>query len=733
MAKQETVITKNAETGPLAGTVVPEVKPGFNPGRALRNWAGYELRLWQRAFKSPAPYALLIGVLMLFSLAWQVPFSYTLDSANDLRLDQPFLKNLNATERTPEGQYFRWTKGEGTVDFPGVGKHAYRFEITAADSYKPGSPYVLYANETKIAEGKFEPGIKTYDFQIPPDAVPGKNGNLRLTLQAPGVIPSQLDPASTEKRELGFPFFSARVTPTGDGPTVPPFTQLGWLVGAVMLAYFLLARAGFAPWKAATAAAVLALLPAGVIASPGGRPWLTIFSDKITFAFGWALLLVVLADIPLRRIWQYGWERSWVLSIFGMTLALHLLGLLHPQAESNSSIVDLGFHLHRFEALWDRGAWWDKIQSAEWGGRFTYYPHLTYLLMGPFNLVIPDRRLLLLLWMTTFEASRVLLIFYLVKRVTGQGRAAVLAAFFMAALPVNTLSLAWGQVANLMGEWFILAALCLVAVKWDRLRRPHIFALLTLALMGSFLVHPGEVVVSGVVFLAIGVILWLRRESRQQATVMLGAFLLAVVLAVGSYHWMTIRDMVPQALDSLSNKVQGKPVAVTKPNEVIYPFYVGGSVGDSRLGMVKGVGVNTVGELITGGLKGFWTEARVYYAVFPLLFLPFGLAWLWWSSRKRQSQDAEARRRLFWIGLAWTGTAVVFALVGLLLNLYVRYSLFLLPVVALCAGIFLHRLWARLEYLGRGWAAGLVTFALGAWITLGTATLFLDRMIYYGH
>jgi len=745
LAKQEIAVNNRLITPSLDPVDKQKKSILYRAGFGLGRWARRETYLWGRAFNSPAPYTLLFGVLLLFTLAWQVPFSYTLDSANELKLDQPFLHNFNVDESTPDHLLFRWSKGEGTVDFPGVGKHAYRYEITAANAYMPNSPYVLYANETKIAEGIFEPGIKTYSFDIPADAVAGRNGNLRLTLHVAGVIPAQVNPASKDDRELGFPFFSARVTPIGDNPVVPPFTQLGWLVGATMLAYFIFARAGFAPWKAAGAAAVLALVPVGVVASPGARPWLTIFSQEIAFACGWALIFVVLADIPMQRVWRIGWERRWVLSIFSMTLALHLAGLLHPQTGTYvNKIVDIGFHLNRYATLWDRGLWWDKITSGEWGNRPTYYPELTYLLIGPFNALIPDRRLLLLAWMTTFEASRSLLAFYLVKKVTGQSRAGVLAAFFMAVLPVSTLSLAWGQVANLMGEWFIMAALCLVAVKWDNLRRPWTFALLTLALFGSFMVHPGEVVVSGVVFLAIGVVLWLRRESRKQAGVMLVAFGLAVVLAVGSYHWMTIRDMVPQALDSLSNKISGKPDPNIKPGEKTYRFYVGGSVGDSRLGMVKNQGVNTISELITGGLKGFWKEAQVYYNVIPVLLLPWGMWLLWYASRKPKIVPAEetdpkeeanraARRRLFWIGLVWAIVTVLFALVGLLLNLYVRYSLFLLPFVAITAGLFLNWLWGHLTRLGRGWAGALLVVSLGAWLTVGTLTLFMDRIIYWGH
>lgn len=694
---------------------------------------------WRKAFNSPAPYTLLFGVVLFLTLAWQVPFGYTLDSANELQLDQPFLQNFNYFEQTPDGQWFRWSKGEGTVDFPGVGKHAYRFEITAAGGLQPNVPFTLYANTTRIATGTLEPGQKTYSFDVPAEAVAGRNGDLRLSFQVAGVVPG-----GRETRELGFPFFSARVTPVGDGPVIPPFTQLGWLAGAVMLAYFIFARGGFAPWKSAAAAGLMALVPIGVVASPGARPWLTIFSQEIVFAFGFALFFVVVADTVMRRVWQASWERRWVLSIFGLTLALHLAGLLHPQTGTSvNKIVDIGFHINRFAALWDSGRWWDKITSGEWGGRPTYYPALSYLLMGPFNALIPDRRLLLLAWMTVFEASRSLMVFYLVKRVTGYGRAGVLAALFMAALPISTLAVAWGEVANLMGEWFILAALCLVAVKWDKLRRPWPFALLTLAFFGSFMVHPGEVVVSGVVFLAVGVVLWLRPTSRRQAGVMLGAFALAVVLAVASYHWMTVRDMVPQALDSLSNKVQGKPDPNAKPGAIVHRFYVGGSVDDTRLGLKK-KGVDTVPDLITGGLKGFWAEARVYYAVVPLLLLPWGLWLLWYASRKPKIETIlatdpkveavrEARRRLFWIGLVWVGTAAAFALVGLLLNLYVRYSLFLLPFVAITAGYFLHTLWRQLENRGRGWAGALLTIGLGAWLTLGTLTLFLDRLIYYGH
>ncbi len=702
-----------------------------------RKWfggGGDEWRRWRRAFDSPVPFVLLLAALLALVLAWQVPFSYTLDSSGELGLDQPFFRNFNSIEKTaPDGnkpgQYYRWSKGEGSLDFQGIGRRPYRLQMNLTADANPDKRYILYANTLKIAEGQIEPGIKTYIFEVPASAISYKNGNLRLVLKMQGFTPGK-DP-----RELGFVFFSAKLEPVGSDPVVPPLTQLGLLLGVVMLAYLLLARAGFSPWRSAGVAALMTSIPVYVVATPADRIWLTIYSTEVAFAFGWALLMVVLLDIPMRKVWTVGWERRWVLSIFGLGLALRLSGLLHPQALTNQlggpPVIDLGFHVNRFSALWDRGLWWDKIASQEWGSRLTYYPHTTYAIMGLFQWLIPDRKLLILVWTATLESSRILLIFYLVKRVTNDGRSATIAAFFLAAMPVNLLSLAWGQTANLFAEWLMLVALCITVVKWEQLRKPGYFAILTATLWASFIVHPGAVILSGVVFGAIGGLWWLFRDSRRQAKFFLLAYALAIVLAFASYHWVTVQEMIPQALQSLDSRGKGGAVGNTGQTG----FRVGGSVRDQRLGFVVRDDIPTFGEMLVEGAKGFWREARVYYDVIPLLLFPIGLFWLRRRKQKAEigNQKLEIKDRLFWAGVIWMATGLLFAIVGLLLNLYVRYSLFMLPFVAVGAGLFLGQLWRRQEAAGRGWAAALLTFSIAAWIGLGTATLFFDRMIYLYH
>ena len=56
---------------------------------------------------------------------------------------------------------------------------------------------------------------------------------------------------------------------------------------------------------------------------------------------------------------------------------------------------------------------------------------------------------------------------------------------------------------------------------------------------------------------------------------------------------------------------------------------------------------------------------------------------------------AGARRRLYLAGLAWALSATVFLIVGWRFNLYVRYSLFALPVVAIGAAFLLARIYER--------------------------------------
>ncbi|MEI6046662.1 MAG: hypothetical protein WCS37_20100, partial [Chloroflexota bacterium] len=465
--------------------------------RSFFGWLTNEWQMWRQALTSPALLVLLVGSLLVLGLAWQVGFSYKLDSEQSYQLDQPFLANFNSIEKTPKEQpaqfYYRWSKGSARLTFPGIGKHDYLIKVRMANEPNPSSAYTIYANETMIAAGEFLPGANDYEFKIPALSITGKDGNLDLRFEVKSFQPKG-DP-----RQLGFVLISAELEAAGSSFVIPPLEQVAYLVGVILLAYLICARAGFNGWLAAGVGGFIALALAYGVARPGARIWLAVFSPQLVFAFGVALFGLALVDVPLRRVWGVRRERAWVLTIFGLSLAIKLAGTLHPQI----FMVDLGFHYNNFSALWDNQEWFRKIKSAEWGSRETFYPPTTYLFAGLFQWLVPDRLLLLKLWMCIVESTRCLLVYYLVKRTLGDGRMAIIAAFMMAVLPVAVISLSFAQAANLFGEWLILAILCLVIVKYEQLRRPPYFIALTFLLLVAFVQHPGVILLSGSVFLLI--------------------------------------------------------------------------------------------------------------------------------------------------------------------------------------------------------------------------------------
>jgi hypothetical protein len=666
-------------------------------------------------------------------MAWQPGFSYKLDPHSDTYLDEPFYNGFNKVEfqKKPDGTYsltpdakfipFRWTTAQSEWLFPAVGQHDYQFKLTVAGSQNPHADFKVLVNGQLLAANEHAaPEIKTYEYAIPASLL-DTGGDLRISLQVQAFTPAG------DKRELGLAFFSAEILATGTTLTIPPFLQLGWLIALVLLVYLLLVRSGFGNWQAAAGTLVVLAVLAWVVIG-GSRPWLTIFSQELVFAFGLAYPLVLLADLLLRCLWSDQTAPRWVLAIFIGAFAIRLAGLLHPQA----AIVDIGFHVNRYNALWEQGKIFDKIQSAEWGGRYTVYPPTPYFFAGLLGWLISSKLLLLKVFMVGLDSSRILLIYILAQKTLRDRHAAILSAFFFATMPVGLLSIAWGQVSNLFGEWLLLSVLTLAVVKFEQLRRPIYFISTMLLLALSFVSHPGVLLLSGTVFLLIALLIARRKGQRTFALI----YLVALAISFGTYHWQTVGDMVPQAIQTIQSKFAPDNSVKKVPD-----YQVGGSVRDDRLSQQYGLTVKIVHtrrEMLLGGLSGFWAEARVYFNVLPLLAIPWFLWWLWYSSRitdasgevvaKLEEKIAARQRRLFWAALAWLVTAGLFAMLGLVLNLYVRYSLFLLPIAALALALVLAKVWARVG----GWGKFL-TVTVSLYFLVNALALYYDRIVYALH
>jgi hypothetical protein len=132
---------------------------------------------------------------------------------------------------------------------------------------------------------------------------------------------------------------------------------------------------------------------------------------------------------------------------------------------------------------------------------------------------------------------------------------------------------------------------------------------------------------------------------------------------------------------------------------------IGGSVSDRSLGLVVGF-VDNWRDWFSGGLRGFWNEAQAYYRVWPLFGAVVGYAGLWGARRSAAYRSQTARAVL--VASGWSVAIIAYALVGWLSNLYVRYALFALPLVALGAGALLGALGRR----GR-WGSALALLVVG--------------------
>jgi hypothetical protein len=256
---------------------------------------------------------------------------------------------------------------------------------------------------------------------------------------------------------------------------------------------------------------------------------------------------------------------------------------------------------------------------------------------------------------------------------------------------MSYLPFSWGIATNVFGAWCTTALFALLTLGYDALRRPAVTALLTVAAALALLSHPGEFVLAATT-LAGAVALFglaIRPRFRGSWPTLAAAVALAGLVAFALLYRLVAADMLAKGWETVQTKLGGQPPAA---GAAAAPGWrVGGAIDDPIIGL-QGRRVTTVPALLAGGLAGYWREAVGYYSLWPPLFALVAL-------RLMRGTKALARLRL--TSILWWGVAALFALVGLLLNVYVRYAYFLLPAISVGAGLALARLsragrWGRL-------------------------------------
>lgn len=605
--------------------------------------------------------------------------------------DDPLVQEFNTAEHQPAavgGRTYRWTRGESSIAFPGIGRSAATVTLTMAGGPNPDPDVIVLANNGEVAHLHLTPDFADYPIAIAAPYL--TTGNLTLTIRA---TPFR---APGDRRELGVLVSRVRIQPSG-GFALPPARTALALWGAVMCVMLAFLVVGLRGWEAA-AVTLLVVIGFGLLLARdrlfialGAGPWLRV-------AGGIFLLAATLrfATLPLlRRLGIVGgvWEARWALAAVIGVFAVRLGGLYHPAM----IVSDLTFHVHRFEDVIVRHIWYQEIVALYDKNRPVPYPPGVYLLFAPFAPIVRNRADLLTVGTQLLDASRILVIGLVVWKGTRDRIAAACATLIAGIVPVAFIIFSWGNLTNAVGEWALTLVFAILALGADRLRKPWLAVGFVAVILLALLSHIG-VAVTTVVLLAVALGLWvcmLLRERRvpwrdHDFLAALALTCIAGALAFALFYRIPLTSAHAATNDPA---LENMPAASTGGR-----YEIGGPRPDPAIGLNDARTNNPV-VAVAGQV---WVEGYAFYRFWPLLLAPLGY-WLLWRG---------LGPRLCLVCLIWFGVAFLFLVAGVLAGRYVRYAVTAIPAVAAGAGVALGYLWQW--RWGRGIAIVLLVFSIAS-------------------
>jgi hypothetical protein len=236
-----------------------------------------------------------------------------------------------------------------------------------------------------------------------------------------------------------------------------------------------------------------------------------------------------------------------------------------------------------------------------------------------------------------------------------------------------------------------LLATVLLVLTFGRWRERRIFALLVVALLGTFLFYTVMAVFMSV-FLALlltGLALFGPRQAGGQALVLFGAVATAFALAVAVYYGQYIPSLIERTIPYVSRTVVA---GETNPGQTEHePFWTYIARHSLRLG---------------------YMSYPVRYGLWLPLLASLPGAWL------LRRPEGTHRLAMLVIG-AWYGVALLFLLVGSRVSMVDKHFFYLAPAAIICTAALLDELWRRWRWTGAAIAlayGGTLISALHIWI-----------------
>jgi hypothetical protein len=631
---------------------------------------------------------LLLGAAAAI-LAYRVPAASRLDVGT--LYAAPYLRGFTNPEQNAIYTY-AFSTDRSELRLPGVGAGAHLLSMRLSE----WRPDVTEPTQVTLHDGQRLLGTFTLSPQAPMIyhlLVPSENGD--LTLRWSGTVSV---PGGDDSRRLGVAVDWVETQPLQ--PYAAPLQVLN-LLAIALLAYILLRRLALRPPGALALAAAPALALAVLLATE--RIWWTIYTPRLS-----ALLLGLNLSLwPLQALARWAWRRGgvaltpaneiWLWRILMLAALVKIGGVIHPQI----IVFDERWHVPRTQLVLD-GRLMELIVPSRVtllgetvgldGGHFPYSP-LWYLVTAPFGWLGADLGIASNVLNAALDVSRSLLIIYIAMRMFGSQRAALAAGGIYHLLPMPYFLLSWGNWPTQLGLWGALLLIAVVVATFERPGERATLALLVAAALIAMLTYTVVGIVSFTMIGTLAMLEWLRRSNqlgRLRTRTLLGALVAAEVVAFLLYHIWYVPTILADTLPALARAITGHQRELH---------------GTPEAGLIDDLVVN-------------WNYARNHltWAVIPLVPLGAILAW------RRAS-----RARLLLV--AWALVLVIFSLFSwAVADMIFKHIFFVLPLIAICAGLVHAALWSR-----RGRATRLVPIVMLLYLAAVCAERWYDYIMIKRH
>lgn len=359
--------------------------------------------------------------------------------------EMAFLEGFYGEERL-EGETLRWSEPEADLRVGGLarGPHLLRLRMRGASAE---SKTRLEVGGHLLAELAPPSSWYTYDFALDPGLWAGDF--LVVHLSSTPVRPGGEDP-----RLLGLGLERVTWVGWGYGRRIY-FPSLALvLAGVVALLYLGLRRAGLESKLAGGGSFLLgAALLAGLLVA---RPFVAAYAGGLltAAAFSYPLLILVLrmATTLLRwgRIFPQRPTWSFLAVLFLALFLIRFGGALSPRYAAHDAL----FHVNQL-LFAERGMLFVPHVSIEAQLIPDPYPRAFYVLMAPLTLLVGNREVLLALVLALLGSSEIFLLWFLARQVMEE-QAARWVVLLYAAFPIGWGAYWSGIYTNLFASWLVL-------------------------------------------------------------------------------------------------------------------------------------------------------------------------------------------------------------------------------------------------------------------------------------